>query len=682
MHARSSVRHLWGILALALVAGAAGCASSTGGGAPDGGPADASGAVDAFVPDATPDAEPCIPDPDGETCNGSDDDCDNRTDEGFVGVGDACEVGIGACLNAGTTICNPEGTGTVCDAVEGTPTAELCDTDVDEDCDTFVDEGFDDLGDICVEGVGACVQSGVMVCSDDRTTTECNAIPGNEMGELCNGADDDCDGETDEGFELGQACDGANDADLCAEGVWVCDGAGGRSCTDASGTTADLCGGGDEDCDPASADGSEDPAVGSLCDGGDSDLCLEGVRACQDGALVCSDTTGSTADVCDGEDNDCDPASPDGSEDGMVGSACDGADSDLCVEGIRSCVGGGLQCSDTTGSTVDVCDGQDNDCDPASADGSEDALVGTLCDGTDTDLCNEGVRSCSGGGLVCSDATGSTVDVCNGMDDDCDASSVDGAEDPLNGASCDGADSDLCLEGSQSCSGGGLVCSDNTGSTVDLCNGTNDDCDPASADGSEDPAVGQACDGGDGDFCTEGTNSCVGGGLSCSDGTGTTSEVCAGNNVDEDCDGTVDDGFVMNDNPGCSPVSMGTVRGDTGSDYLVRTGYNEEFFYFRMNEDSSSSVYLSATVRLTSPPGADFDLYVRCFNCDGGLQSSTTGGLTGHVDEVLMRTDDDLITTESHDIVVEVRYWNASYCGSWTLEVFGNTSVTNVTCDL
>jgi hypothetical protein len=155
-------------------------------------------------------------------------------------------------------------------------------------------------------------------------------------------------------------------------------------------------------------------------------------------------------------------------------------------------------------------------------------------------LCLEGTKSCSAGALVCSDNTGSTVDLCNGLDDDCDAASADGSEDPQNGQACDGPDSDLCLEGTKSCSAGALVCSDNTGSTVDLCNGLNDDCDAASADGSEDPLVGIACDGVDSDLCKEGTSSCSAGAIVCSDNTGNNVEVC--NGLDDDCDNTTDEG--------------------------------------------------------------------------------------------------------------------------------------------
>ncbi len=237
--------------------------------------------------------------------------------------------------------------------------------------------------------------------------------------EVCDNADNDCDGQVDEDWpNLGQACDGA-DSDVCAEGTWMCF-AGGQICSDNTGSSVDICDGVDNDCDAGSADGSEDPQNGTACDGPDTDLCMEGTRSCVAGALVCSDNTGSAIDICDGINNDCDAASADGSEDPQVGVACDGADSDLCKEGTRSCSGGALVCSDYSGSTVDLCNGLDDDCDPSSSDGSEDPLVGTACDGPDADLCLEGTRYCSTGVLNCSDNTVSNVELCDGIDNDCD----------------------------------------------------------------------------------------------------------------------------------------------------------------------------------------------------------------------------------------------------------------------
>ena len=97
---------------------------------------------------------------------------------------------------------------------------EICDG-TDNDCDATTDEGFeqlgqscDDDGDGCLNGAFACVTlTGEMTCQNDT--------PGNGV-ELCNGLDDNCDGNVDEAYPtLGQACDGP-DADDCAAGTVVC----------------------------------------------------------------------------------------------------------------------------------------------------------------------------------------------------------------------------------------------------------------------------------------------------------------------------------------------------------------------------------------------------------------------------------------------------------------------------
>ncbi len=274
---------------------------------------------------------------------------------------------------------------------------------------------------------------------------------------------------------------------------------------------------------------------------------------------------------------------------------------------------------------TEICDGLDNDCDLNTADGAEDLLVGLQCDGPDSDLCNEGTNSCSGGLIVCSDTTLDTLDVCDGLDNDCDPASTDGSEDPLLGAACDGPDSDLCLEGVYSCSVGSLVCSDNTGDNFEACNG-----------------------------------------------------------VDDDCDGSVDEDFIRDDNPACSagPIFLGSTRGDIGSDTLHSAFWNEEWYRFAISEDNNGSQYLSARIVLTSPAGTDFDLYVYCSGCGGTLAgSSVVGGLTGHQDVVVVRADDQTMVDDTFDVIVEVRHNASNICAIWSLDITGNVAAASATCD-
>jgi len=75
--------------------------------------------------------------------------------------------------------------------------AERCTGD-DDDCDGFVDEGFD-IGAEC-DGAGVC-GVGVVECagpSRTRCTTEPGGLEDASADEVCNGEDDDCDGEIDE----------------------------------------------------------------------------------------------------------------------------------------------------------------------------------------------------------------------------------------------------------------------------------------------------------------------------------------------------------------------------------------------------------------------------------------------------------------------------------------------------
>ena len=478
-----------------------------------------------------------------EACNGVDDDCDGEVDEDFPGLGQACDGDDADLCKNGVTACKSDGSAAECAGEGDAGGAELCNLK-DDDCDGEVDEGFDTLGaacdsddaDECADDVVACAPSGLTTVCEDQ---------GPALAELCNGQDDDCDGAKDEDFpDLGQPCDSGADADLCVDDVRVCvpDG-GGTTCQDQGGALSEVCNGLDDDCD---GDTDEPwPTLGQPCDGDDEDHCKGGALVCNAAktSLICNDDPQSVPELCNGKDDDCD-----GQADELwptLGEACDGADADQCADGVVVCAPGqaGTMCSDDPASHTELCNSKDDDCDGQVDEGFS---PGTACDSpVDSDLCQDDVLACTADGLDtgCKDQGGSITETCNGVDDDCDGE-VD--EDwPTKGKACDGADADACADGTWSCAAGGdeLVCSDDSSSKTELCNGQDDDC-----DGEVDeawPKLGTPCDGSDSDLCADGTWICKdnGWGLKCTDDWVSSTESC--NDEDDDCDGEVDESWPL-----------------------------------------------------------------------------------------------------------------------------------------
>ena len=146
-------------------------------------------------------ATPCVvPDsvalgvcPDGLwACDEGTDWCEPETDCCEPGV--PCDTGLlGVCAD-GVIVCDGPPLGT---CVGPDPSAEICDA-LDNDCDGDTDEGLGGEPCTIVGGLGRC-GNGLLEClaTVPGTVVPLECVPFGAMPELCNGLDDDCDGDID-----------------------------------------------------------------------------------------------------------------------------------------------------------------------------------------------------------------------------------------------------------------------------------------------------------------------------------------------------------------------------------------------------------------------------------------------------------------------------------------------------
>ncbi len=181
----------------------------------------------------------------------------------------------------------------------------------DLNCDGKI--GNEDLGFMVaisigkVGGIGTADVDGdgqLNFCDDDSDAdgapdeSDCEPLDAGVGGagtEICNGEDDDCDGEVDE--ELAPLTCGLGP---CAHSVDACENGVQQDCDPFEGAEVEACNGVDDDCD-----GEVDEGLGSLTCG--SGGCAVEIPACENGEpQQCSGQGQPQTETCDCQDNDCD----------------------------------------------------------------------------------------------------------------------------------------------------------------------------------------------------------------------------------------------------------------------------------------------------------------------------------------------------------------------------------------
>ena len=250
----------------------------------------------------------------GICCGGT---CPNCTCEEICNEWGCCEPSESSCTEEAEWICECQ-----------VPEQELCDG-VDNDCDGTIDEGFADYD---ADGKANCVDSDDDD-DGDPDVTDCEPLNDyvyNGAMELCDCIDNDCNGKVDEGFP---DYDGNGQSDCCDPGDTDMD--GDSDLTDCAPFDPSIysgaleeCNGKDENCNNQVDEGFLDTDQDGVANCVDEDDDDDGEPDATDCKPLDDSTYPEALEVCDCQDNNCNGKVDEGFPD-MDGDGCCDMDDDF-----------------------------------------------------------------------------------------------------------------------------------------------------------------------------------------------------------------------------------------------------------------------------------------------------------------------------------------------------------------
>ncbi|MFT3773278.1 MAG: MopE-related protein [Minicystis sp.] len=360
-------------------------------------------------------------------------------------------------------------------------------------------------------GEGGCINctssntSFVTVGSGGNGAGGCS--PTNNGVEVCDGIDNDCNGAVDDisGLDL-----------TMAKTCGTCD----HNCYTLAGSNWDPD---SVSCTPSADPGTTPGTCHGSCAPDYWDIDKDAQGTCE---YYCVKTADDDK-TCDGKDDDCDGQTDE--------------DVDLCTS-TTDCGYCGHACVVQNGTGQCVKTGNGNSCDATNTK----CAVGTCtCTGPGNCYWDADNNPANGCELKC-DKTNGGVEICDGIDNDCNGVVDDNPTDALINTACQGGTKGICADpthagtyqcvaGSVSCQGANVV---TPGQFQETCNGKDDDCDGTVDDNPVDTGPAFLCGQSAVLPCKKGTLQCVNGNKTCVGNIDPTAETC--DDIDNDCDGVID----------------------------------------------------------------------------------------------------------------------------------------------